>query len=371
MSLVVRSLRIALVAAVGLGLGLESWAAASLDDDCRVAAQVFLESLPPELREKAQAPFEGEARMIWSYGLNNIPIMEPRLEGVTMGEMSESQRGHAHRLVACGLSSQGYQKSTAIMRLDDILAEKKYDLIFGADEDTPIGSLYYWLAIFGNPRTDDLWSWQFEGHHLVLNFTFVNGDIAMTPAFFGADPSHVPDGRYAGWRILGREVDHAFDFMESLSDEQRATAVLSTELPRGLFTGPGRRDGLQEFEGLSASELDGRQLAFLWRLIEEYIFSMDRELVQRQVREIEDDGLETLYFAWMGPTVRGSAIYYRIHGPSILVEFDNTLNNRSEAREPDPNHIHTVYRQPGNDFGDDFLRRHYETSADHKDDQRQ
>ncbi len=341
---------------------------AATDADCRRAAQFFLGGLSEELRAKAQAPFEGEARKVWSYGLNNIAIMEPRLEGVTIGEMTEAQRKAAYRLIACGLSGQGYQKSASIMRLDDILAEKKFELIFGADDDTPIGSSFYWLAVFGDPWTEDPWSWQLEGHHLVLNFTFVNGIVAVTPAFFGADPSRVPDGAYAGWRILGGEVDRAFDFIEALSDEQREAAVLSPDLPRGLFTGPGQRDVVLEYEGLSAADLDGRQLAFLWRVIEEYVLSMNQQAAQEQVRQIEEDELDTLHFSWMGPTARGSAIYYRIHGPSLLIEFDNTLNNRSEAREPDPNHIHTVYRQPGNDFGDDLLRRHYETSPDHQDD---
>lgn len=330
---------------------------------CTAVAQVFLESLSPEQKSEAQRPFEHAGRKKWT----NLPGTRFREEGLTFEAMNEDQRILGHRLIHCGLSSQGYQKATGIMRLDDYLWERLEDpsrLPPGFN----FGHGYYWLGIFGEPGTEAPWGWQLDGHHLGLNFTVVDEAIEVTPAFIGAQPNEVPTGPYAGWRILGEEEDKALALIGSLTGLQRERAILSETVPDEIFTGPERGDALKEFQGLMASEMTDMQRGLLHRLIEEYVHNMEPDAAEPLLARIVADGPSTLHFAWMGGVTAGSAFYYRIHGPSVLIEFDHTLNlarMQDDVREPDVNHIHTVLRQPGQDYGADLLRRHYQESHSH------
>lgn len=330
---------------------------------CTAVAQVFLQALTAEQRAEAQRPFEHAGRKKWT----NLPGARFRDEGLTFEKMNEEQRILGHRLIQCGLSSQGYQKATSIMRLDDYLVSQMADpsrLPPGFN----FGHGYYWLGIFGDPGSGAPWGWQLDGHHLGLNFTVVDGAVEVTPAFIGAQPNEVPNGAYAGWRILGEEEDKALALMMSLTGLQRERAILSETVPDEIFTGPERGDALSKFEGLMASEMTEMQRDLLTRLIGEYVNNMEPDAAEPLLARIAADGPSQLHFAWMGGTAAGSAFYYRIHSPSVLIEFDHTLNlarMQDDVREPDVNHIHTVLRQPGQDYGADLLRRHYEQSHSH------
>ncbi|NKB45521.1 MAG: DUF3500 domain-containing protein [Alphaproteobacteria bacterium] len=335
-------------------------AADSVGQNCAMAASTFLASLSDDQRSQAVRPFGHEGRKKWT----NLPGSRFRDEGLPFGEMTEAQRILGHRLIQCGLSSQGYQKATGIMRVDDYLVSQLEDptqLPPGFD----FGHGYYWLGIFGDPTSDQPWGWQLDGHHLGLNFT-VNGDaVEVTPAFIGVQPNEVPTGPYAGWRILGQEEDKAIALVSSLDDSQRARAVMSETVPDEIFTGPERGDALTEMIGLPASDMTEAQRNQLQHLIEEYVRNMEPEAADPLLARIAADGPAGLHFVWMGGTEAGDAFYYRIHSPSVLIEFDHTLNLariRDGVREPDVNHIHTVMRQPGMDYGADLLRRHYEES---------
>tara|TARA_B110000438_G_scaffold250971_1_gene255117 strand:- start:345 stop:1418 length:1074 start_codon:yes stop_codon:yes gene_type:complete len=338
--------------------------AAPVAETCTAAANAFLASLNAEQRTEAVRPFDHEGRKKWT----NLPGSRFRDEGLTFGDMTEDQRKLGHRLVQCGLSSQGYQKVTGIMRVDDYLWSKIEDpstLPPGFD----FGSGYYWLGIFGDPAGGAPWGWQLDGHHLGLNFTVANGTIEVTPAFVGVQPNEIPDGPYAGWRLLGEEEDKAIALVSSFNASQRACAVIDDKVPDEIFTRPERGDALTEFIGLPASEMTANQRAHLQLLIEEYVNNMEPEAAVPLLKRIAVDGPAALHFSWMGGTSQGDAFYYRIHSPSILIEFDHTLNLarvREGIREPDASHIHTVMRQPGQDYGADLLRRHYEES--HSDD---
>ena len=353
-----------LLAAV-LGLAINAPAHAdSVGETCSTAAVAFLSALSDEQTSKAVRAFDHEGRKKWT----NLPGSRFRNEGLTFGDMTETQRKLGHRLVQCGLSSQGYQKATGIMRVDDYLFSKIEDpaqLPPGFD----FGSGYYWLGIFGDPSGQAPWGWQLDGHHLGLNFTVASGMVEVTPAFIGVQPNEVPDGPYAGGRILGEEEDKAVALVNSLTATQREQAVLSATVPDEIFTGPERGEALTEIVGLPSSELTDAQRAQLQHLIEEYVRNMEPDAADPLLARIAADGPAALHFAWMGGTAPGDAFYYRIHSPSVLIEFDHTLNLariRDDVREPDVNHIHTVMRQPGQDYGADLLRRHYEES--HADD---
>ncbi len=338
-------------------VGASTASAATLADTCASAANAWLASLSEEQRDEAVRPFDHEGRKKWT----NLPGGRYRDEGLPFEDMSENQRKLAHRLMQCGLSSQGYQKAVGTMWVDDYLFSKMTNPEMQAVINRGYG--FYWVGVFGEPGGDAPWGWQVDGHHLGLNFTVADGMVEVTPAFVGIQPNEIPDGPYTGWRVLGEEEDKALALVNSLDDMQRSRAILSATVPDEIFTGPERGDALTDFEGLTGSDMTDGQRALLQGLIEEYVRNVDPEAADALLGRIAADGADVLHFAWMGPTEAGSPFYYRVHGPSVLIEFDHTLvigRAQSGERQHDPNHIHTILRQPGQDYGADLLRRHYE-----------
>jgi hypothetical protein len=329
---------------------------------CSRTAGEYIDSLDADARSLGVQAFDSKTRRIWTYR----PGAQLRKDGLYLGGMSATQRFLAHRLIDCGLSAQGYLKAVAIMRLDDLVAAGIDDIAFKSSEPIEIGSPWYWLTVFGDPGNGQPWGWQVEGHHLGLNFTVVDGELSAVPAFYGADPAEVKEGARAGERLLSEERDRAFALLASLDSEQRGRAILQAEVPRGIFTVPGKGDILDQFAGLPAGAMSAAQRQRLWLLMDAYLKNVDAEVADKLVAKILRDGTDQLYFAWMGATTPGSPIYYRIHGPSILIEFDHSANIRSKQLEPDPNHVHSIMRVPGNDFGADLLRQHYAESLHHQ-----
>ena len=194
------------------------------------------------------------------------------------------------------------------------------------------------------------------GHHYGANFTVADGKIAFLPLFLGANPQIVPEGRYAGWRILQHEADRAFALIESFETSQLQEAVISDAVDNKVFAGPGNRKGFAEQVGIRASSLDPLQLRLLNDIIDEYLHNASDEAAARHRKAIEEDGLDTLYFAWWGPIDDPAARYmFRVHGPSILIDY---------VRESSPdggyNHVHSIARDPSNDYGSEWLKLHYE-----------
>ena len=329
-------------------------------DQCASAGGAFIDALDDPQRQKAVHPFAIPERRAWAY----VTGSKSRKQGLAMGELTDGQRVLAHRLIHCAMSTQGYQKTAGVMRMDDLVRENIATIITsGAIE---IGKEFYWLAIFGEPQTAEPWGWQLEGHHLGLNFTSIDGAVAVTPAFMGADPAEVQNGPLAGWRLLGGEEERAYALVASLTESQRRQAVIGDEIPRGIFTLPGRADALQEYSGLSAAALSGPQRQLLWLLMDEYVQNMEPSIADRIIGGVLQDGWDRLYFAWMGSTEYGGVMYYRIHGPSLLIEFDHASTVLNPKLGPNSNHIHTIMRVPGRDFGEDLLQQHYLNSPAHQ-----
>ncbi len=246
------------------------------------------------------------------------------------------------------------------MRLDDIL--RKLVPSIPGRSGAAFGQEFYWIGVFGDPAEDDVWGWQLDGHHLALNFTVIGEEVFVTPAFMGADPAEVRGGLYSGWRILGKEDDRGRALFDSLDKKQQAKALLSAEAPRDIITGPGRGDLLKDYQGIPASELSPVQRRMLVEVISEYAHNLEHDLAHEQMHRLHEAGIEKVHFAWAG-TEPGKPYYYRIHGPTLLIEFDNSF---PPGRSTGPiNHIHSVWRDPTNDYGEDYLRKHYETSPHH------
>ncbi len=322
----------------------------------RKAASAFLESLSPALREQVSFAIDDKERKAWS----NLPSTSFKREGVSFKEMSPEQRSKAHRLLQSTLSTQGYLKTTGIMHLDEIL---KGMAALRRPNNTPMfGHDLYWIGIFGNPAKDKVWGWQLDGHHLALNITVVGDEVSVRPAFMGSDPASIPEGVYSGWYVQRAEDEKGKRLFESLTQTQRAKAIIDSVAPRDVITGPTKGDRLKTPTGLPASELDPEQLRLFMSLLDEYVHNYEHDIAHIQMDRILKAGLGKIHFAWAG-TKENEPYYYRIHGPTVIIEFDN---HYPPGRSSGPiNHIHTVFREPGNDYGD-LLRKHLLESPHHQ-----
>ncbi len=308
------------------------------------AARAFLETLADEdPGSRARFAFEDEERFNWHF----IPRER---HGLALEHMSPEQRSAAHGLLRSVLSSQGYLKATQIMFLETVLREIEAR---GPRRDPE----NYYLSVFGTPSEGEPWGWRFEGHHLSLNYTSAGEGLAVTPAFMGANPEEVTVGHATGLRVLAGEEDLARALALSLTASQRARAMLSETAPDDILTGNDRRPKIGEPEGLPASEMSSGQLAALRRVVEEYVRNVTHDVATEQLAAIDEAGFENLHFAWAGSLNPDEPHYYRIQGPTVVFEYDNTQNG---ARHP-----HSVWRDLTNDFGEDLLKKHYEQSRHH------
>jgi len=216
----------------------------------------------------------------------------------------------------------------------------------------------YYVSVFGAPAAAAPWGWRLEGHHLSLNFTLVPGrPVAVTPAFFGANPAEVPSGPHRGLRTLADEQDLGIVLARGVDASLHGRFVIAAESLGDIVSGPGRADSLKAPAGVALGELGGDQRALALRLIELYARNMRSEIAEEELRRMGEAGIEGVRFAWAGPIDPRQPHYYRMHGPTLLIEYDNSQNRA--------NHIHSVWHDPRNDFGADLLRAHYERGHHH------
>jgi hypothetical protein len=302
------------------------------------AADAFLASLEPKQRAKALFEFEDAERLNWHF------VPRPR-RGLPLKEMSPEQQALARGVLQAGLSQRGYLTASAIIELELVLRE------MGGNPLIRDPGRYY-FSIFGSPSHLAPWGFRAEGHHLSLNFTLVRDTlIATSPAFFGANPAEVRRGSRKGLRALADEEDIGRELILSLDQRQRANAIIATATPRDIVTGSAARVEPLAPIGIRVTDLRPDQAAILVRLLDVYLGRMAEPLAERRRAALERMDFDDVAFAWAGSTRPGEAHYYRIQGPSFLVEYDNTQNNA--------NHIHTVWRDFDGDFGRDLLREHY------------
>ena len=215
------------------------------------------------------------------------------------------------------------------------------------------------FTVFGTPGVSAAWGWRVEGHHLSLNFTLVPGrPVAVTPAFIGANPAAVRSGPRAGLRPLEQEQDLGLALARGVDPALRSRLVLGGDSLGDIVSGPGRRDLFTAPPaGVALAAMSGEQRALAVRLVETYARNVRAEIADHELERMRDAGVEKLHFAWAGPIDPARPHYYRIHGPTLLIEYDNSQNSA--------NHIHSVLHDPVNDFGADLLRAHYERGHHH------
>lgn len=306
------------------------------------AARSFLDALTDEQRAAAVLPFEDETeRRTWFYW------PAPR-QGLSLRSMGAEQQMLAHQLVADALSPHAFAKVEAIISLEWVLDEIEGRT--GSRRGLPRDSLLYYVTVFGDPVNDAPWSFRFEGHHVSLHLTIAGEDIAFTPSFLGANPATVRHGDRIVARPLAEEEDVARELLRSLDADQRSRAVVSPDAPDDIVTMNAPSVDELPSGGVSASDMGADQQRLLTELVSVYVERARAEVAGRELDRLVQAGLERITFAWAGSEAPGERHYYRLAGPTFLVEYDNT--------QDDANHAHAVWRDLERDFGADLLRSH-------------
>jgi hypothetical protein len=302
------------------------------------AATAFLNTLSEQQRAAVVFAFDDETqRKRWS----NLPTPMFKRTGLRLADLNPTQRDAALKLLAAMLSPMGYEKTIGIMEGDETLKTGGAGgPVFGRDE--------YYFSILGKPSTTEPWMLQFGGHHLALNITVYGPRGVMTPSHTATQPSAFTlNGKTI--RPLAGEYDKSFLVLNSLNEDQKRRAIIGSRMA-DLVLGPGHDGQTIQPEGLKASEMTEAQRALLLDLIHEWVGMIQSAAAEQKMTEVKD-GLRETWFAWSGPTAPGSAAYYRIQGPTVFIEFAPQKLGGVET-----NHLHTMYRDPSNDYGRKFAK---------------
>jgi len=301
------------------------------------AAQAVVATLDEGGRATVQFPFDGPQKARWS----NLPSPMFQRTGLRMADLTPAQRASVMALLRAALSQDGYRKVGEIMRGDEVLRKTQ-----GSGGRGPaFGEDQYYVAFVGTPSATTPWMLQFGGHHLAINLTMGGSQATMAPSLPAAQPaSYTVEGRTV--RPLGKENDKAFALINALDAGQRSQAILNSRVA-DLVLGPGQDGRTIQPEGIRASALSAAQQTMLWELVREWSGIMTDAFAEPRMAEIRSN-LRDTYFAWSGPTTNGSAAYFRVQGPTLVIEYAPQNNS--------VDHIHTIYRDPTNDYGAKFAR---------------
>ena len=348
------------------------------------AADSFLATLTTEQRQKVLYKFDDSAqRARWS----NFPTGFVKRGGISLKQMTEVQQQAAMKLLGTVLSPMGVEKVNEIREADDDFKANGSKLGPGGGRGGPppgggsppqgaggrggppplggrrgqggppnfnnvdmFGSSLYYISFLGSPSTTQPWMLQFGGHHLALNITIAGSKGVLTPTLTGAQPAIFKlNGKTI--RPVGRESDKALALLQSLRADQQKIAVVGYQMA-DLVLGPGQDGKTVVPEGLKASNMDAKQQAMLLDLIAEWTGILTEPYATARMTQMKADLKET-WFAWSGPTsaAAGANItaYYRVQGPHLVIEY------APQSDEPD-NHVHTMYRDPTNDYGAALLK---------------
>ena len=330
-------------AAAGAALPLTglAWAAApELSQAMGKAAGAWLASLDQRQQVRALLAWADPQRNAWHY----VPRSRP---GVALRDMSQVQAAAAWDLISSLLSARGLEQARAQLRLERTLGELTHNERFRDPGN-------YALVLFGDPGRDAPWCWRFEGHHLSLTTVVAPGyGLAVTPLFFGANPAKIPAAHaHAGFRLLGAEEDQAFTLIRSFDAGVRAQAIIADRSLGDIVAGPGRELSLKRFEGIALSGLAEGQRDGVLKILELYAGTLREEIAAPALARLREAGVDKLHFAWAGSPERGRPHYFRVHGPTVLVEYDNTQDGA--------NHVHSVWIDPEAVFGRDLIKAHYQ-----------
>ncbi|MCZ2343660.1 MAG: DUF3500 domain-containing protein [Bacteroidales bacterium] len=332
---------IATVVVVG-GAALVAQTTRTPGSEMAAAANAMLNSLTPELKQKASFAYDDPHRTAWFFTPQQDAMRQPTRKGVRMEELSAEQRTAVLALLKAGLSASGYDQATTIMSLESVLNTLEKN---GRNVRNPN---WYFVSIFGTPSTTGQWGWRFEGHHMSINFTLDKGQVVTaTPTLFGANPAEIRSGPMQGKRTLSAIEDHAKKLIASLSPQQKKKALQPKQLPEIQENSPTADVG--PAVGLPAAQLQADQQAILWKLLEAYAGRLEKSVAQNELAAVKKAGFEKVTFAYhIAESAPGKPYTYRVQGPTFVVEF---LNVQKDAAGNPANHIHSAWRRLPIDFG--------------------
>ena len=315
----------------------------------RAAAEAFLDSLSAEQRAKTLFPIDTDEWRRWS---NIHPTL--MRHGTPLFEMNDHQRDCAFALMRESLSQHGFEEALNVMHLNETVLEMTGRL-------NEYGEDLYWLSIMGKPSSTEPWGWQWDGHHLIINYFILGDQVVVTPNFLGAEPVHAKTGKYAGLRIFQDDEERGLALARSFSAAQRAQAVIAPETSGDDFTTAFRDNLVLDYAGIRYEALSGGQHDLLLDVIGYHVARMHSGHADIKMKEVKDHLQET-HFCWMGGIADDSTFYYRVQSPVIIIEFDHQRGIAfREHTKPYKDHIHVIIRTPnGNDYGKDLLRQHYQ-----------
>ncbi len=302
-------------------------------EDITEATGALLGLLTADQRHTAVRELDGGLLAEWAY----TPVARPWL---VVGELAREQRKAVHRLLACVLSPHGYAQAAAVMALEDVLDHRE-----GGVKDRHQGD--YSVLLFGEPG-DAPWGWRVEGHHLSVTAVVADGRVSATPVFLGANPARTSYRGRAVLQPLGLEEELARELLDRMGPTARGLAVVADVPPEDIRSGNAPSvTGEVEPLGIAASSLDRGSRALLAALARLYLDRLHSDLADEEFQALD---AERLHFAWEGSTRPGEGHYYRLQGPDLLIEYDNTANGAD--------HAHSVWRRRAGDFGRDLLAAH-------------
>jgi uncharacterized protein DUF3500 len=319
---------------------------ASTGESMTEAAEKFVATLDEQHRAAASFEFSDPKRVAWHF----IPLEgDKEREGLKVRQMNEAERKAAHALLKSALSEVGYDKATKIMALENLLAELQ------KGKEGPIRDAErYYFCVFGKPTSDGKWGLSVEGHHLSLNFVVEKGKvISSTPTVFAANPATVMadyPGTHAikkGTRVLAKEETLAFELVQSLTPEQRKAAIIAEKAPSEVRAAGEPQPPTEAPAGIAADKLTDAQRKTLVALLDAYCDNLPAEVSKARKSAIDKAGAEKVHFAWAGADQPGVGHYYRIQGPTFLIEFVNT---QADSAGNPANHIHSLWRDMSGDF---------------------
>lgn len=295
------------------------------------AAAKFLKSLGDDLRKQAALAYESDEKAKWT----NVPPRGPQ-GGVRLGDCDEAQLKLACDLLRTVMSRQGYEKARNIMLADDMLLRN-------GEPRAGFGAENFWLAVFGEPSATGKWAIQLDGHHVAINLSFHGDQIGMSPSFIGTQPKAI---KYAGKdiEVMKGESAVAYRLINSLSDEQKRTAIISKKRG-GIATAAGKDGVVPQAVGFPCKGFDEKQRALLMELLGEYVGDLPEPYASKRLAQLAKE-IDQMKLAWSGPTTLESDISYRLQGPTLIIEY------ACQDLGGDPlNHLHSMYRDPTNEYG--------------------
>lgn len=298
------------------------------------AAKEFLAALTPEQAAQAKFGYDDPERLNWHF------IPRPR-KGLPIKVLSGDALKKAHALLQTGLSQPGYEQALNVMSLEEIL----YLLEAGDRNERreKRDPLKYYISVFGTPEKTGLWGWRVEGHHVSLNYSVKDGVVvASTPEFFGANPGLVDAGPGRSIRVLGPEEEIARQLLKLCTPEQLKVAWLDKAAPDDLRGGGAPQPETTPAVGLKAADMSAPQKELLTQLLSEYLKNMPSDIETARRQKLNAAGIDAIHFAWWGDQERNKRHYYRVQGPTFIIEYNNTQN--------DANHVHSMWRDMAGDF---------------------